>query len=98
MKKNAKEGTAGERHIARWTSQTVREVRLDPNSRKEANQIDCLQKRAANAGVLKERERCVRILWRWHKSAQSARTPLGRDVFEHLEAIIKEVGNPDKYQ
>jgi len=98
MKKNAKEGTAGERHIARWTSQTVREVRLDPNSRKEANQIDCLQKRAANAGVLKERERCVRILWRWHKSAQSARTPLGRDGFEHLEAIIKEVGNPDKYQ
>lgn len=98
MKKKAKKATAGERHIARWTSQTVREVRLDPNSRKEANQIDCLQKRAANAGVLKERERCVRILWRWHKSAQSARTPLGRDVFEHLEAIIKEVGNPDKYQ
>ncbi len=97
MKKKAKKATAGERHIARWTSQTVREVRLDPNSRKEANQIDCSQKRAANAGVLKERNRCVRILCRWHKSAQSARTPLGRGVCEHLEAIIKEVCNPKKY-
>jgi hypothetical protein len=97
MKKKAKKATAGERHIARWKSQTVREVRLDPNSRKEANQIDCFQKRAAKAGVLKERNRCVRILYRWHKSAQSARTPLGRDVCEHLEAIIKEVCNPKKY-
>ena|GEM_PF-4525335 len=54
-------------------------------------------RRVVNAAVKDERNRCVRILCRWHKSAQSARTPLGRDVCEHLEAIMKEVWNPKKY-
>ena len=91
MKRNAKRATSVQR-IAReiypegTMTDAVAAIRLSRRIR-----------RVVNAAVKDERVRCFRILWQWHKSAQSARTPLGRDVCEHLEAIIKEVGNPKKY-
>jgi hypothetical protein len=91
MKKKAKRATSVQR-IAReiypegTMTDAVAAIRLSRRIR-----------RVVNAAVKDERERCVLILYRWHKSAQSARTPLGRDVCEHLEAIIKEVCNPKKY-
>lgn len=83
--KQTKKATAGER-IATSTRGVSCWVTL-------ATRID----RSNTSTARKERERCVGILWRWHKSAQSAGTPLGQGVCEHLEAIIKEVGNPKQY-
>jgi hypothetical protein len=47
-----KKATAGERHVAWWTSQTLREFRNDPTGKKEAEKIDQLLER--------ERRRTIR--------------------------------------
>lgn len=98
--KKTKKATAGERIemralVKRWPGlfHGLDHFRTAPEFvvyRESARAID----RECKRKEWTERQRCIRILWRWYKSARSACTPLGQDVCEHLEAIIKEVGNP----
>jgi hypothetical protein len=58
-KGKAKKATAGERHIAKWTSQTIQFVRNDENSIIEAAEFDRAIAAAVRKAVKAERERCV---------------------------------------
>jgi hypothetical protein len=83
MKTKAKKATAGERHVAKWTSQTIHFIRNDENSMIEAAEFD----RAIAAAVRKERREILDQIRTLTKANPRSKETL--KFIDHLDWVIE---------